>query len=126
MRSRGRRVWRERWTPAAWRRAAVRRAFAVGAAAASLALMAAFTPVGSFAQSLLDVMRPQQFVVVPVTQADLEALPSLNQYGEFTQVAGGRPQVSASASAAGAATGMTVLTPSYRPAERDALRRPMA
>lgn len=107
--------WRERWMPAAWRRPLVRRALAVGAAAASLAVMTAFTPVGSFAQSLLDVMRPQQFVVVPVTQADLEALPSLSQYGEFTQTAGGRPQPSASAAAAGAATGMTVLTPSYLP-----------
>jgi anti-sigma factor RsiW len=108
--------WRSRWTPAVLRRPLIRRSLVGAVAAASLALVAAFTPVGSFAQGLLDVMRPQQFVVVPVTRADLEALPSLRLYGEFSQVGSARPQHSTGAAAAGASTGMSVLTPAYLPA----------
>lgn len=109
---------RERMTPVAFRRPLFRRTMLGVATAAALAVLTAFTPVGTFAQSLLDVMRPQQFVVVPVTMADLQALPSLSEYGELTQVSKGgpHPTVSADASSAGAATGMTVLTPSYLPA----------
>jgi hypothetical protein len=90
---------------------------ATGVGAAAVLLFAvAFTPLGSYAQGLIDVLRPQQFAVVPVTLADVQAIPDLDTYGEFTHVAGGRPEVRAGLGEAAAATGMTVLTPGGLPA----------
>jgi hypothetical protein len=79
-------------------------------------LALAFTPVGSYAQGLLEVFRPQQFAVVPVSIADLEALPELEHYGEFSQVEIEMPRIRADAADASAAMGMSVLTPQYLPA----------
>ena len=53
--------------------------------------------------------------VVPVTWADLRALPSLDQYGELSHVSHGKLQRVASAADAAAASGMAVLTPVILP-----------
>jgi anti-sigma factor RsiW len=108
--------WRERWTPRVLRPGRPRQSLAGIAAAVALGLAVAFTPIGSYAQGLLDVMRPQEFTVVPVTQEDIQALPSLDLYGEFAFAPGGEPVSSANAGDAGAATGMSVLTPTKFPA----------
>ena len=108
--------WFERWIPSALQPGRPRQSLAGVAAALLLGLAVAFTPIGSYAQDLFDVMRPQQFTVVPVTQADIEALPSLDLYGEFVFAPGGEPVAATSAAEAGAVTGMSVLTPGKLPA----------
>lgn len=109
--------WRERWLPGAFEARGPRRVLAGLGVAAVLGLAIGFTPIGSYAQGILDVMRPQQFAVVPVTEADLRALPSLDLYGDFSVVQpGGPPKAVASRDEAATATGMTVLVPSALPA----------
>jgi anti-sigma factor RsiW len=103
----------ERLIPAALRQPMMRRALAGMAAAAVLALALGFTPVGSFAQGLLQVMRPQQFTVVPITLP--EAVRLLDRYGEFSESSTGNPRPASTAAEAGAATGLNVLTPSSLP-----------
>src|SRR5688572_30101200 len=107
--------WRERWTPRVLQPGRSRQSLAGIAAAVVLGLAVAFTPIGSYAQGLLDVMRPHQFTVVPVTQEDIEALPSLDLYGEFAFAPGGQPVPAASVEEAGAAIGMSVLAPAKLP-----------
>lgn len=51
------------------------------AAAAAIAAIFAFTPIGTLAQSFLTIFEPQQFVAVPVTRADLGSLPDLQRFG---------------------------------------------
>ncbi len=108
-------AWRERWLPPGLRRPALRRSLAGAATAAALVLAVAFTPIGSYAQGLFEDMRPQQFAVVPVRLADLEALPDLDTYGEFSQITGGGPQLRAGAAEASAAAGIPILVPTYLP-----------
>ena len=108
--------WRERWTPRALQSRRPRQSLAGIAAAVVLGLAVAFTPIGSYAQDLFNVMRPQQFALVPVTQEDIEALPSLELYGEFAFAPGGQPVSVATLEDAGAAGGMSVLTPAKLPA----------
>ena len=108
--------WRERLAPRALRRPLVRRSLAGMATAAVLALLVGFTPVGSYAQGLLQSFRPTHFKVVPVTLADVQALPSLSQYGDFAMSTDGQPQTAADAAAAGTAAGMPVLVPGSLPA----------
>ncbi len=107
--------WHERWVPALLKQPLIARSLAGGLVAALLALIVTFTPVGSYAQGLLDVFQPRQLVIVPVTWADLRALPSLDQYGELSQVSHGKLQSVTSAAGAAAASGMAVLTPSTLP-----------
>lgn len=108
--------WYERWLPGAVRRPLVARSLAGVSLAAAVVASVAFTPLGLYAQDLLEVFQPKQFVVVPVTRADLEALPSLSQYGDISQVSRGEFQVSANAAEAAAASGIPVLTPGTLPA----------
>jgi hypothetical protein len=107
--------WRERWTPRALHGRVFQRSLAGVATVVALVFAVAFTPLGSYAQGLFQVMRPQQFAVVPVSIADLEALPDLNRYGDFSQTTGGKPQLRADAAEASAAMGMSVLIPDYLP-----------
>ncbi len=107
--------WHERWVPALLKQPVIARSLTGGLVAALLALIVTFTPVGSYAQGLLDVFQPRQFVIVPVTWADLRALPSLDQYGDLSQVSHGKPQHLPSAAGAAAASGMAVLTPATLP-----------
>jgi hypothetical protein len=88
-------------------------------AAAALAGALALTPVGSFAQSLLTIFEPQQFVAVPVTTSDLQGLQSLrdlSQFGTFAQQTRPTTQQVPSAAQAASASGLTVLTPALLPA----------
>jgi hypothetical protein len=81
-----------------------------------LALLVGLSPIGSYAQVLLDILQPQQFVVVPVTIDDVKALPSLSHYGDFSQVTHGKPSHASSAQEAAATAGMAVVTPGTLPA----------
>lgn len=88
-------------------------------AAAALVGVLALTPVGSFAQSLLNVFQPQQVAVVRITTTDLQdlrALPNLSAYGTMTQHTRVSVSTAANPAAAQSATGMTVLTPAALPA----------
>lgn len=104
--------------PTRWQRwwAAYQRPIAAGLVAAALACVAVVTPVGSLAQVLRDAFQLKQFVVVPVSPADLKALPSLNEYGEFSQVSHGESKQVSTAAEAAAASGVPLLTPGTLPA----------
>jgi len=104
--------------PTRWQRwwAAHQRPVAAGLVAAALAGVAVVTPVGSLAQVLRDVFQPKQFVVVPVSPADLKALPSLNDYGEFSQVSHGEAKQVSTVAEVAAASGVSLLTPGTLPA----------
>jgi hypothetical protein len=93
------------------------RPLGTGLAAAALAAAVLLTPVGSYAQGVLARFQPQQFVAVPVSVDDLASLPSLRQFGDFQSDPAGQPHPVASASEAAAATGMTLLTPGWLPAD---------
>ncbi len=97
------------------RRSRLLRPLVGAAAAAALAAAVIFTPVGSYAQGFLTIFTPRQIVAVSVTQDELASLPDLNNYGTFTQPAHPQPQRVASAAAAAAVSGMTVLVPSTLP-----------
>jgi hypothetical protein len=71
------------------------------AAAAAIAVIFIFTPVGTLAQSFLTIFEPQQFVAVPVSRADLGSLPDLQRFG--TVVDRSKPQMREMRSAAQAA-----------------------
>jgi hypothetical protein len=108
--------WRARW----YERLAggrLARPIWAGLTAAAVAAAVLLTPVGSYAQGVLARFQPQQFVAVPVTVDDLRSLPSLGQFGDFQGDPGGRPRPVASAAEAAAATGMTLLTPGWLPAD---------
>ncbi|MBI3942504.1 MAG: hypothetical protein HY326_05775 [Chloroflexi bacterium] len=76
----------------------------------------AFTPLGSYAESLLTLFTPKQFVAIPVTQDQIRTLPDLSDYGTMSDPP--RPQVQhfTDAGAAAAAAGIAVLTPATLPA----------
>ena len=85
-------------------------------AAAMLVLVLAFTPLGSLAQDVLTVFQPKQFVALPVTSADVQALPNLSDYGTMSAVQRSTAVRVADSDAAAAASGMQVLTPRSLPA----------
>lgn len=90
----------------------------LGAVALVVVLFGALflTPLGSYAESLLTLFTPKQFVAIPVTQAQVRTLPDLSDYGTMSDPP--RPQVQhfTDVGAAAAAAGMTVLTPAHLPA----------
>ena len=108
--------WYERWIPGALRRPTARRVGAGAMGALALAFTLTFTPVGSYAQGLLDRFQPQQFAVVPVTMADLQALPSLRDYGDLSSISHGKPHKTAGVTEAARSSGLKVLTPGNLPA----------
>ena len=108
--------WQERWVPAWLQRPAAVRALAGSGAFVALALLIALTPVGSYAQRLLEVFQPREFVVVPVTMSDMEALGTLSQYGEISHTKVDDDQQVDTAAEAEAATGIALLTPASLPA----------
>lgn len=92
-----------------------RRVPLLAALAACLVAGLAFTPAGSWAQSLVTIFQPRSVAAVPVSLSDLRALPHLARFGTFHTSQKGRVQPEPNAAAAGAAAGMTVLTPSSLP-----------
>ncbi|MSQ28034.1 MAG: hypothetical protein EXR51_07855 [Dehalococcoidia bacterium] len=106
--------WR-RWPQLLDRSAFATRPVQAVLAASVLALMVLFTPLGSLAADLLLVFQPRQFVVVPVILADLQALPTLGQYGDLALGPGARPAAAADATAAQAASGIRPLLPAVLP-----------
>jgi hypothetical protein len=110
----------ERTTPMlqptrALRRTGLVRSAAVVAAAAAVAVAVVATPVGSYAQGFLTIFTPQKVTAVPVTMAEVKSLPDLRNYGTLNQPAEPKSQHVASAAAASAASGMTVLVPGTIP-----------
>jgi len=95
-------------------------AAAVIAAAAVVALL--FTPAGTLAQNFLTIFEPQQFVAIPVTGAEFEYLPDLQNFGTIvdhrpvdrTGMPIGEREVSGPAAAA-ALAGFPVKTPAWVP-----------
>ncbi|MSQ24316.1 MAG: zf-HC2 domain-containing protein [Chloroflexi bacterium] len=102
--------WYERWRVGMSGRPVVVRSALGMLGACALVLILTSTPIGSYAQGLLDRFQPQQFAIVPVTLADLQALPSLNDYGELTSVSRGKPQTVSGPAEAGTASGLKVVT----------------
>ena len=88
------------------------------AAAVVFGLSAAvvFTPVGSYAQGLITIFQPKQFVAVPVTLEELAALPALERYGTLVQPTREQPTRVASAAEAAARSRLTVPVPGTLPA----------
>lgn len=85
----------------------------VGGAAAAAALIAALvlTPVGSLAQSFLNIFEPTRLAAVPLTTADMQSLrnmPNLDAYGSMGAVSQPRFQQVTSAARAAAASGLTL------------------
>ncbi|MGI8551081.1 MAG: anti-sigma factor family protein [Dehalococcoidia bacterium] len=88
----------------------------MGTLAAALAGILLIALVGTQAQGFLSLFQPKQFVPVSVTLADLQTLPSLQQYGDVSIPQKLQSQDVPDAIAASAASGMTVLTPATLPA----------
>lgn len=90
----------------------------VWGAAAGAAIVAALvlTPVGSYAQDFITIFQPKQVAAVAITPAELQSLPDLGDYGTVIQPAHQQPQRVASAAAASAVAGFTVLVPGSLPA----------
>lgn len=85
-------------------------------AAAVLIGVVVASPIGSGAASLITIFQPKQIAAVPITTAELQSLPNLNDYGTVTQ-----PQLLqdsqqfTSVAAAGSAAGTHVLVPGALP-----------
>ncbi|MFN8484955.1 MAG: hypothetical protein U0768_18115 [Anaerolineae bacterium] len=107
------RAWHERIRPMTQRW--IKPVAALAAAAAVVALLV-FTPLGTYAQGLLNLFTPRQFVAVPVTQSEMQTLPDLTDYGVMARGAALKPQRVDSAAAAAQAAGIPVLTPATLPA----------
>ena len=103
------------WLPGWLQQPLARRAFAGSGAVVAIVLLLALTPVGSYAQRVLDVFQPQQFVAVPITLADMEALETLSRYGEFTHEGEGDVQDVNGAAEAESATGIALRSPGWLP-----------
>ncbi len=108
--------WHEHWLLAWLKRPLVARSMVSSFAMVVLALLLVMTPVGSYAQRLLEVFQPRQFVAVPITLTDMRALSALSQYGDFTHEAEGDIQHADSAADASTKSGFSILTPGTLPA----------
>jgi hypothetical protein len=89
-------------------------------AGAFVALIAAvttlgLTPAGSIAQSFINLFEPQQVATIQVSAADLRSLSQLQHFGRVSFPGALAPRHVSDAQAASAASGMQVLTPSFRP-----------
>lgn len=84
---------------------------------AALALIGAlvFTPAGSLAQTFITIFQPKQIQAVPISEGELRGLPNLRKFGTMHIQKGVSAKTVASASAASARSGMTVLVPSSLP-----------
>jgi hypothetical protein len=90
---------------------------ASGAFAALVAAIMAIglTPAGSIAQSFINLFEPQQVATVQLSAADLRSLSQLRYFGMVKVPGSLSPQHVADAQAASVASGMHVLSPSFRP-----------
>lgn len=97
-----------------------RRPVLQGTLAASLVLglgiAVVFTPIGSYAQGLITIFQPRQFVAVPVSPEDLGALPALQDYGTLVQPTRAQPTVVATAFEAATRSRLAVPVPGALPA----------
>lgn len=87
-------------------------------AVAVVALVAALivlTPLGSYAQGVLNLFTPKQFVAVPVTASQLRSLPDLSDFGTMTGSQQSSPRIVSSADEAAAAAGVALLKPTSLP-----------
>jgi hypothetical protein len=91
---------------------ASRRAVATVIGAVLVVFILATTGV---AETILQIFEPRRFVAVPVSSAELAALPDLSSYGDMSVSRPGTSRV-ADAQAAAAAADMKVLVPSSLPA----------
>lgn len=85
------------------------------AAVALVAALLVLTPLGSYAQGVLNLFTPKQFVAVPVTEAQLRTLPDLSDFGTMTRSPQPSPRTVSSADEAAAAAGVTLLKPTSLP-----------
>jgi hypothetical protein len=90
-------------------------AFVTALAVLVLGVALALTPLGTYAQSVLHIFQPKQFVAAPVTMQDLSRLPDLDHYGSLRVSPGQAPRQVGSRAEAGAIAGMTVLAPASLP-----------
>jgi hypothetical protein len=81
-----------------------------------MALLLALTPLGSYAQSVLTLFTPKQFVAVPVSSDQMRTLMGLTEYGTFREPKRQTPQRVGSAAEAAAAAGLTLKLPTTLPA----------
>ena len=111
---------RTTWFARLTSRARARSHMSVLASGAFAALVAALmaiglTPAGSIAQSFINLFEPQQVATVQLSAADLRSLSQLRHFGKVNVPGSLSPQHVADARAASAASGMHVLSPSFRP-----------
>lgn len=85
------------------------------AALAALLMAVMYTPLGSYAQGILNLFTPKQFVAVPVTPDQLRTIPNLAAYGEIRNVQEPAPRQVTSAAEAAQAASLTLAQPSYLP-----------
>ncbi len=88
----------------------------LAAAAAVLVVAVVYTPLRSYAEGFLTIFTPKQFVAVPLTESDLNDLPSLRDYGTLVQPSYPESVRVDGAEAASAMSGMRVLVPASLPA----------
>lgn len=88
------------------------------AASAGLAVLAGLTltPAGSLAQQALDVFQPAQIAAVPVTNAEMQSLPSLRALGTIRIARNRQAQTATNPAQASSLSGMAVLVPASLPA----------
>ena len=85
------------------------------AAAAAVVLVASTLTLSGFAESLLTIFEPRQFVAIPVDLNDLKIASDLERYGALTWSAQPKPTEVADAAAARAAAGFAPLVPASPP-----------
>ncbi len=85
------------------------------AALAALLLAVMYTPLGSYAQGILNLFTPKQFVAVPVTPQQMRTIPNLEGYGDMRSIQEPTTRQVASAVEAAQAAGLTLVQPRYLP-----------
>ncbi|MCW5852280.1 MAG: hypothetical protein KIT87_19560 [Anaerolineae bacterium] len=87
----------------------------VVAVLAALMLAVMYTPLGSYAQGILNLFTPKQFVAIPVTPQQMRTIPDLDGYGEMRNIQESTTRQVASAAEAAQAAGLTLLQPASLP-----------
>lgn len=82
---------------------------------AALMLAVMYTPLGSYAQGILNLFTPKQFVAIPVTPQQMRTIPDLDGYGEMRSLQEPTTRQVASAAEAAQAAGLTLLQPASLP-----------
>ncbi len=108
--------WYERWIPVWLKRPVIARSLVSSFAMVFLALLVVLTPIGSYAQRLLEVFQPRQLVAVPITLSDMRALEALGQYGDLAYQSTGDPRRSDTIDEASSDSGFSVVAPGILPA----------